>query len=87
MSVKEVVMDQLNKSACSFAISALKSLFISTICIGSTNKVEPEADWSCTSPGIVPLQSLLSGITYLSERIVTMLSCKYLEYCGEVINC
>ena len=60
-------------------------MFISTILIGSINKVAPDDDWSCTIPETWDLYSAFTGITNLSPLIDIIASCKYFWYVDELI--
>ena len=82
----EISAKILSISSFSFATNCAVSFVISTTDAGSINTVEPDADASCTIPLISPLCSAFTGITYLSPRIVTMGSCKNLEYELDVIK-
>ena len=55
----------------------MSSLFKFKTYSGSIKKVAPDCERSCTKPFTLPLYSALTGITYLSFLMVTMLSCKY----------
>ena len=72
-------------SVFSFAASSRSSLFALTAPMGSIKSVAPEDEISCTSPGIAPLCSALTGTTKRSERMVIIGSCSALAYDGEEI--
>ena len=59
-------------SCCSLFLKSRISLLAFTTPIGSTKRVSPVAEVSCTIPGTSDLYSALTGMTYLSERIVTI---------------
>ena len=67
----------LSISAASFDFNIFIWLLASTTPIGSINTVAPLAEVSCTRPGTSLRCSAFTGTTNLSDRIVTIASCKY----------
>ena len=63
-------------SAFSSAMIFSNSLASPIISNGSINAVSPDLETSCTTPDTCPFESILMGMTHLSDLFVTKLSCK-----------
>ena len=74
-------------SSASSSSSATMSLLISTVAIGSMNRLAPVVEAPWTMPGIAALCSARTISTNRPWRLVTTWSCRYLAVSRPLANC